>query len=282
MIFCDNQLNTKNGNIRGHHGDVASNHTQRCCMQSPDISVPAQPLNYETLPALPQDAVILVDASGSMKDRVAIAVDALNRDILPFLRQQSGTFSLVLFNTTTQRVLWRIPLSDTPEISSFPVGGGTYLFDAILVTLADAFSRNPSGSFVIVTDGDDRGSSGTAIMVRDLFARARLAGWTIRVVEVDVQFAHLFGATENEIIRAKGHDHDSFRAAMTQATRHMTRIPQTADFEVIDRRCSHQMEYQEQVNDTTKRSIKRRILSRHLLTNLCHRFFLWTLRRTRR
>jgi len=127
------------------------------------------------------EIVCIFDKSGSMAPLAEDSRGGFNS----FVEEQkkvagSARLTLTLFDTATRVVHESLALEDVPVMESFPVGGGTAMYDAIGQTIdlvgarlaAESEADRPSRVMVVVmTDGEE--NSSTMYTQKDVSARVK-------------------------------------------------------------------------------------------------------------
>jgi uncharacterized protein YegL len=139
---------------------------------------------------------LILDCSGSMTQFMPLLRSSAN-EMIDALRNDPGVLSILLFNTETAFLCYRVPLKDAPILNEHNVfsDGYTALYDAIQLVLqrihqefeATSGEFNTDVTITIFTDGLDNSSkSANLLQTRLAIGQARERGWNILFIGANV------------------------------------------------------------------------------------------------
>ena len=124
----------------------------------------------------------LLDESGSMKSCLNQTVAGFNNFIKDQASQNGECYiTLTKFTTTTKTPYENLDIALAPELTFSP-SGGTKLFDAVidrLERIIPSLRKDTISLFVIMTDGEDIGSTRSITEARGIISRAQSAGMVV-------------------------------------------------------------------------------------------------------
>jgi len=145
---------------------------------------------------VPLKIVLLIDVSGSVKDKLAFERAAATQFLYSTLRPEQDKAALITFDDGVEV---RQDYTDDPAVLSSALnrvvaGGGTRLYDALHFAVERTLSGSDERKVVIlITDGDDKSSIHTPQEVLDAAHRNGVSIYTISVNGVGIKW----GDTKN-------------------------------------------------------------------------------------
>jgi VWFA-related protein len=119
--------------------------------------------NFSTETNLPLSIALLVDTSGSIRDKLALEQEAATEFFYAILHKGKDKGMVVSFDSGVDV---QQEFTDDPEVLSTSIkkiraGGGTSLFDAVYLAVAERLAKEPDNRrkvIILISDGDDNSS----------------------------------------------------------------------------------------------------------------------------
>jgi Ca-activated chloride channel family protein len=139
--------------------------------------------NFDSETDLPLTIALLVDTSGSIRDRLRFEQEAAIEFFYSTIERRRDRGMLVAFDSGVDLIQ---DFTDSAETLSDGVrkiraGGGTSLYDAIYLSISEKIVAEPEGRrvMIVISDGDDNASRFSLIETLEMAQRNNVAIYTI-------------------------------------------------------------------------------------------------------
>ena len=139
--------------------------------------------NFDSETDLPLTIALLVDTSGSIRDRLRFEQEAAIEFFYSTIERRRDRGMLVSFDSGVDLIQ---DFTDNPETLSDGVrkiraGGGTSLYDAIYLSISEKIVQEPEGRrvMIVISDGDDNASRFSLTETLEMAQRNNVAIYTI-------------------------------------------------------------------------------------------------------
>ena len=145
--------------------------------------VPQTITNFDSETDLPLTIALLVDTSGSIRDRLRFEQEAAIEFFYSTIERRRDRGMLVSFDSGVDLIQ---DFTDNPEtladgVRKIRAGGGTSLYDAIYLSISEKMVAEPAGRrvMVVISDGDDNASRYSLTETLEMAQRNNVAVYTI-------------------------------------------------------------------------------------------------------
>lgn len=119
--------------------------------------------NFSTETNLPLSIALVVDTSGSIRDKLALEQEAAIEFFYTILRRGKDRGMAISFDSAVEV---QQEFTDDPEVLASSIhkiraGGGTSLFDAVYLAISERLAKEPDNRrkvIILISDGDDNSS----------------------------------------------------------------------------------------------------------------------------
>ncbi len=139
--------------------------------------------NFDSETDLPLTIALLVDTSGSIRDRLRFEQEAAIEFFYSTIERRRDRGMLVSFDSGVDLLQ---DFTDNPEtladgVRKIRAGGGTSLYDAIYLSISEKMVNEPEGRrvMIVISDGDDNASRFSLTETLEMAQRNNVAVYTI-------------------------------------------------------------------------------------------------------
>ena len=139
--------------------------------------------NFDSETDLPLTIALLIDTSGSIRDRLRFEQEAAIEFFYTTIERRRDRGMLVAFDSGVDLLQ---DFTDNPEtladgVRQIRAGGGTSLYDAIYLSISERIVEEPEGRrvMIVISDGDDNASRFSLTETLEMAQRNNVAIYTI-------------------------------------------------------------------------------------------------------
>ena len=139
--------------------------------------------NFDSETDLPLTIALLIDTSGSIRDRLRFEQEAAIEFFYTTIERRRDRGMLVAFDSGVDLLQ---DFTDNPEtlaegVRQIRAGGGTSLYDAIYLSITERIVKEPEGRrvMIVISDGDDNASRFSLTETLEIAQRNNVAIYTI-------------------------------------------------------------------------------------------------------
>lgn len=139
--------------------------------------------NFDSETDLPLTIALLIDTSGSIRDRLRFEQEAAIEFFYSTIERRRDQGMLVAFDSGVDLIQ---DFTDNPEelseaVRKIRAGGGTSLYDAIYLSISERMVTQPEGRrvIIVISDGDDNSSRYSMTETLEVAQRNNVAIYTI-------------------------------------------------------------------------------------------------------
>ena len=139
--------------------------------------------NFDSETDLPLTIALLIDTSGSIRDRLRFEQEAAIEFFYSTIERRRDQGMLVAFDSGVDLIQ---DFTDNPEelseaVRKIRAGGGTSLYDAIYLSISERMVAQPEGRrvMIVISDGDDNASRYSMTETLEVAQRNNVAIYTI-------------------------------------------------------------------------------------------------------